>query len=125
MTEARKGVGPWARPANQFYISSGGDQWCVSRLIARAQELEPFNVQLRGFNLCSGTVMGHDLLTVAKHVKQIMDADLDKPIILDSRGAVMDGRHRIVKALVLGHETIKAVQFPDGAEPASCGKESE
>ncbi len=33
------------------------------------------------------------------------------PIILGNDGRVMDGMHRIARALLEGHATIKAVQF--------------
>ncbi|GAG07020.1 unnamed protein product, partial [marine sediment metagenome] len=42
---------------------------------------------------------------------QVNDADLSCPIILDDEGYVMDGRHRVMKALLLKKETIKAVRF--------------
>lgn len=49
--------------------------------------------------------------SIAEHSRLISECDLSFPIILCSRGRVMDGMHRICKAFVLGHDTIKAVQF--------------
>jgi hypothetical protein len=43
--------------------------------------------------------------------------DLSHPIILGFDGRVMDGMHRIAKALLLGRETISAVQFETPLEP--------
>jgi hypothetical protein len=48
---------------------------------------------------------------VAQHAKLIYEADLSYPIILSSRGLVMDGIHRIARSWLLGLETIQAVQF--------------
>ena len=48
---------------------------------------------------------------VVEHCQLIMAADLAYPVILDSAGRVMDGMHRIGKALMLGHDHIDAVQF--------------
>ncbi|MCZ6678642.1 MAG: chromosome partitioning protein ParB [Candidatus Poribacteria bacterium] len=48
---------------------------------------------------------------VAEHCKKIIDADLDYPIILNADGYLMDGGHRIAKALIQGQTKIKAVQF--------------
>jgi len=42
---------------------------------------------------------------------------LKYPIILSKEGRVMDGMHRIIKALLLGHKTIKAVQFKEDLQP--------
>jgi len=39
------------------------------------------------------------------------------PIILDEDGELMDGRHRIMKALLIGLETVKAVRFDQNPPP--------
>ena len=57
------------------------------------------------------------LRNVAKHAKKIMDADLAYPIILNVDGSIMDGAHRLAKALCLGHSEILAVQFAVTPEP--------
>jgi hypothetical protein len=48
---------------------------------------------------------------VARHAKRIYNADMSMPIILDYDGSVIDGFHRLAKALLNGDEQIKAVQF--------------
>lgn len=54
---------------------------------------------------------------VAMHARQIYEADLSYPIILNAAGEVMDGLHRIAKAWILGMEEIQAVQFEHDPEP--------
>lgn len=44
-------------------------------------------------------------------------ADLKYPIILSASGRVMDGMHRVCKALLQGWDTIKGVQFEEDPEP--------
>ena len=51
------------------------------------------------------------------HVKQILKVNIDYPIILDEDGEIMDGRHRIMKAILEGKETIKAVRFDENPKP--------
>lgn len=51
------------------------------------------------------------------HVRAVLDADLSYPIILDEDGEVMDGRHRIMKAILDGTGTIKAVRFEENPTP--------
>lgn len=58
------------------------------------------------------------LVGFARHMKHVLDSDLSFPIILDEWGSPIDGRHRIVKALLEGHETIKAVRVPQGSTPS-------
>lgn len=48
---------------------------------------------------------------IAAHMKQIEECDLSFPIILCAEGRIMDGMHRVVRALNLEHETICAKQF--------------
>ena len=54
---------------------------------------------------------------IGEHMQLVLETDLHYPIILSSDGRVMDGMHRVVKAFVLGHDIIKAVQFAEDPEP--------
>jgi hypothetical protein len=56
-----------------------------------------------------------------EHVKLIEEAELSFPIILSSNGAVMDGRHRVAKAVVLGRTEVEAVKFDEDPEPDYVG----
>lgn len=46
--------------------------------------------------------------SVADHAKLIQATDLAYPIILCPEGRLMDGMHRVCKAYMQGHQTIKA-----------------
>ena len=59
--------------------------------------------------------------SIAGHAKLIHQADLQYPIILCHQGRVMDGMHRICKALILELQFIKAVQFLTDIEPHYVG----
>ncbi|MCK5585273.1 hypothetical protein KAJ02_04310 [Candidatus Bipolaricaulota bacterium] len=54
---------------------------------------------------------------IALHAKLINETDLKHPIILSQDGRVMDGMHRVCRALISGVETIQAVQFEEDPEP--------
>ncbi len=54
---------------------------------------------------------------VARHARLIYQADLSHPIILSSRGLVMDGVHRIARAWLEGRSTIEAVRFKQDPAP--------
>jgi hypothetical protein len=54
---------------------------------------------------------------VALHAKQIAATDLKHPIILSAEGRVMDGMHRVCKALLENRDTIAAVQFERNPAP--------
>ena len=52
-----------------------------------------------------------------EHMRLVQETDLKYPIILSQNGRVMDGMHRVAKALLLGHKEITAVQFMKDPEP--------
>jgi hypothetical protein len=56
------------------------------------------------------------------HLQLLDEADLAYPIILAADGAVMDGRHRVSKALRLGRTHIDAVQFATDPLPDYVGR---
>ncbi|USD66822.1 hypothetical protein [Vibrio sp. SCSIO 43136] len=62
---------------------------------------------------------------VLEHASLIQNADLSYPIILCHEGRVMDGMHRVCKAVMLGKETISAVQFSTYLEPDYVGVASD
>jgi hypothetical protein len=55
---------------------------------------------------------------------RIIDAvDLSFPIILGADGRVMDGMHRVAKALLQGRSEIEAVRFQVDPEPDHVGRQ--
>ncbi|MCK4454697.1 hypothetical protein KAU51_05145 [Candidatus Parcubacteria bacterium] len=97
------------------FTDSDNYVWKVSSLIhhVKEQKLEVFDLPLCGINLSTSVWEESDLKIkdFAKHLKRTMETNLDYPIILDDDGFIMDGWHRVAKALFLGHSTIKAVRF--------------
>ena len=55
--------------------------------------------------------------SIVEHIRLIDTADLCFPIILSSEGRVMDGMHRVIKALLASRATIDAVRFTTDPEP--------
>jgi hypothetical protein len=55
--------------------------------------------------------------SVILHAELIRDADLSFPIILGADGRVMDGMHRIARAVMEGQTTIPARRFPVDPRP--------
>jgi hypothetical protein len=54
---------------------------------------------------------------IVEHLRLVEEADLSHPIILAADGRVMDGMHRVAKALLRGDDTIRAVRFEVDPEP--------
>lgn len=59
---------------------------------------------------------------VIEHARLIHEADLSYPIILSADGRVMDGMHRVGKALLEGRSEIEAVKFDEDPEPDFVGR---
>lgn len=89
--------------------------WKVASIIARVkqQKLEIFDLPLCVVDLSTSVWESGDMVIkdFAKHMKRAMQTDLNYPVILNDDGFIMDGWHRIAKALFLGMATIKAVRF--------------
>jgi hypothetical protein len=109
----------------QYYFrqsSRGLLAWDVDRLVALTKQFPRFEMPLAAIRELDGCFSSEhdDTLTwrnVAEHASMIEAADLNFPIILSRDGSVMDGMHRVAKALLLGRTTIEAVQFTDDPAP--------
>ena len=96
--------------------------WDIDRLIELSEGLEIVAVPLEKISEIDESYWfdSEDLpscRSIAEHAKLIEQADLSYPIILCSKMRVMDGMHRVLKALNLGLDTIDAVVFPSDPEP--------
>ena len=55
--------------------------------------------------------------SLLEHMRLIDECDLRHPIILDQDGRVMDGMHRVCKAIREGNDSVQAVRFNTNPEP--------
>lgn len=101
--------------------------WDVDRLVELARDLPAEWVDLaaiheidepywHGFSGAPMTCRG-----VVEHARLMSECDLSYPIILARDGRVMDGMHRVGKALLEGHERIRAVRLPCDPPPDFVG----
>jgi len=106
------------RPSSQGYYA-----WDVDRLVTLARNCQPRSVKLDSIREIDETFWFGDrndrptCRAIVEHMRLIEQTDLSHPIILSSDGRVMDGMHRVAKALLEGQKTIEAVQFNQDPEP--------
>jgi hypothetical protein len=97
--------------------------WDVDRLVSLAAHHKPQKVRLSDIEEIDedfwfgGPNSIATCRLIAMHARLIEEADLSFPIIMCSNRRVMDGMHRVLKALNVGAETIDAVIFEEVPEP--------
>ena len=101
--------------------------WDVVALIEKASNLTPIEIRLSNiaeldeqhwFNLESNSPTCR---RVAEHARLIEEADLSYPIIVDHEYRVLDGMHRVCKALNQNVETILAYRLDGLPAPDYIG----
>ncbi|MBC8400554.1 MAG: hypothetical protein H8E14_03600 [Candidatus Marinimicrobia bacterium] len=106
------------RPSKQGYYA-----WDIDRLVALTIDFERQWVDIDSIRELDETFWFGDksdkptCRAIVEHMRLIEETDLSFPIILSSDGRVMDGMHRVAKALLEGRETIEAVKFNQDPEP--------
>lgn len=99
--------------------------WDVDRLVRLSSAFPRKKIPLRDIREIDETWVGDaerpTWRALIEHVGLIQAAELSFPIILSATGAVMDGMHRVAKALLRGDTEITAVQFHDDPEPDHVG----
>lgn len=105
----------WVSPDEQM-CKLGRHKWFVARLIQLARPLPVMEIPIDHLYVYY-KYEDLRLREMVMHMKAVNDADLSFPIILDEDGDLMDGRHRIMKAMLIGAETIKAVRFQENPSP--------
>lgn len=102
--------------------------WDVHRLIELSRELPRMQVPVESIAELDQVYWfdGEDerptCRKVLQHLRLIEETDLAHPIILAADGRVMDGMHRVAKAVLEGRETIEAVKFNTDPEPDHVGR---
>jgi hypothetical protein len=106
------------RKQYHFWPSETGlDAWDVDRLIEMSAGLPVREVPLASITdvdtdyWFDGSAVVATVRKVVEHVRLIHAVDPSFPIILGVDGRVMDGMHRVARALLEGRASIRAVQF--------------
>ena len=120
------------RKQYHFWPSDDGLMaWDVERLIELSKDLPRIAVALSSIREFDEVYWFDDAKErptcrrVVEHMTLINEVDLSYPIILSSNRRVMDGMHRVAKALLQGDDVIDAVQFERDPEPDYVGRRPE
>lgn len=100
-----------------------GKIWEASTLFNASKGLKPYDLQLAALDLTNAFPSANNIAEFVFQVKRMQQVDLSYPIIQAPDGWIMDGYHRIAKAILEGKTTIKAVRLPALPEPDREEKE--
>ena len=97
--------------------------WDVDRLVSLSKDLVPEVVPIADIRELDEAYWGGSMTSreVAEHARLIQEADPSFPVILSSDGRIMDGMHRVLKAVLAGLSHIPAVRFSSDPVPDYVG----
>lgn len=111
----------------QYYFRPSGngcfDAWDVDRLVELSKDLRVTQRALSSIpELDTVHWIGADgqpttVRQFVGHMRLVNEVDPSYPVILGSEGQLMDGMHRVARALLEGRTTVHAVQFESPLEP--------
>lgn len=102
-----------------FGESTYAGKWKASTLylFAKAKEYPIQELPLWALNLSISAFDTNDLYEFIFQCKRVNECSLEHPIILDNKGQIADGYHRVCKAILEGKETIKAIRLEEMPAP--------
>ncbi|MDQ1551768.1 MAG: hypothetical protein QOD50_1190 [Actinomycetota bacterium] len=102
--------------------ANGLDAWDIDRLVELSRDFPIADVAISTIGDVD-TVYWFDeteaptVRSVVEHIRLIEEVDVKYAIILGPDGQVMDGMHRVARAMLEGRTTIRAVRFELLPEP--------
>ena len=93
--------------------------WYSKTLIEQSKHYPVFAIPLAGIDL-TNLPWGDDSKSINDfiyHFKRIENTDLKHPIILNDKGFICDGWHRVCKAILQGYTGIDAIRLEEMPQP--------
>lgn len=100
------------------FVEHTGNVWRIETLILASARLKTFRFYLDNISLNDPiTWRLANVRDATFHFNRVNSADLSVPIVLRSDGCIMDGWHRVIKAIVQKRKYILARQFVKNPPP--------
>lgn len=97
--------------------SMGDSRWLTTTIIDASKDCEVFDLQLAAIDLDVMPWGDQSILSYCNHIKRIENTNMEYSIIQAPSGWIIDGWHRVCKAILNGDETIKAKRLKFLPEP--------
>lgn len=103
-------------------VGDAFDAWDVERLIELSRDLPVEMIAVAEIGEVDYVYWFNEqqlptVRSVVEHARRILDVEQRHPIILGPDGRVMDGMHRIARAMLQGEDLIASVRFPSLPTP--------
>lgn len=112
------------RPTHTHSTERDGKRyiWYTERLWLLAKDLPEYEAEVEHFEELDrdcwfGESRTPTIREIAAHCRRINEADPRIPVIINENGRLMDGGHRLARALLEGRKTVKAVRFEEMPTP--------
>lgn len=89
-----------------------GKKYNIHAAVFAARGLPVVEIPMEHMNFSTVAPCHDNFRSFVEHVKMVNEADLSFPILLNQDGAIIDGKHRLAKALLEGRSFILAQRFP-------------
>jgi len=95
----------------------GDRRYNIAACCMLSENLPIIEIPMRHMFLDYEPPFGDTLRSFAEHILQVLECDLDLPILLNENGCIIDGRHRLIRSMIEFRTTIKTRRFdvdPEG-----------
>ena len=92
-------------------------KWLATTLVEAAKDCPVYDLPLYALDFGVQPWCLDNMMDFAEHVKRVWECDLSYPVIVDRYGYIIDGWHRVLKAILLKHKTIPAKRLAKMPEP--------
>lgn len=90
-----------------------GVSYPIMSLIEASKDLEIIEVNVADLYTNIGITRDPSIYEFCLEMKIVLTADLDEPILLAPTNFILDGKHRVARAIFENVEKIKAIRFKD------------
>jgi len=102
-------------PFKESGAKCGDEYWKASTLYdaARIQKCRVYRLPIEHLDLSTAPFNGGRIYDYVYHAKRILNTDLNIPVIVGPLGGILDGWHRVGKALLEGKTFVKAMRLKE------------
>jgi hypothetical protein len=93
-------------------------QYNIHAAVTLARDIEVKELLIADMYIGYNSPCNGSLRSFMEHVRLVETADLSYPVLLNEDGFIIDGRHRLAKAILTECKTIKTKRFDK--DPAAC-----